>query len=123
MAITGVHVTLYCSEGQAEELRTFLRDTLEIPGFDAGGGWLIFQLAGEIAPHPDAEAAGEAATPDLAFACADLQRTVAELERKGVEFVMEIADEGWGLRTRFRLPAGLEADLYEPRYHAPDRRG
>ena len=118
--VTGVHVTLFCSDKQAKELRKFLRDTLEVPSFDVGQGWVIFHLPGEIAPHPDDEVKdNDAAVPDLAFACKDLKKSVAALKKKGVEFVIDITDEGWGLRARFRMPAGLEADLYEPRYKHP----
>jgi hypothetical protein len=121
--INGMHVTLYSSPKQANALRTFLRDTLKVPSFDAGGGWLIFALPGEIAPHPDDDAEPNAPpTPDLGFSCENLEKTVAELKKRRVKFVMEIKDEGWGLRARFQMPGGLEADLYEPRYRKPKAR-
>src|SRR6188768_2477086 len=38
--IRGMHAMFYCS--QAEALRAFLRDKLDLKGTDVGGGWLIF---------------------------------------------------------------------------------
>ena len=120
--INRVHVTLFSSEGTVEELRSFLRDTLRLPSFDAGGGWLIFDLPGEIGCHPDYEDGGAVEVgQELGFSCDDLDKTVAELKERGVEFVREIEDAGWGRLTLFRMPGGLEADLYEPRYRAPAR--
>ena len=40
--ITGVHPMFYSSK--AEELRAFIRDKLDFPCTDVGGGWLIFDL-------------------------------------------------------------------------------
>ena len=41
MMIRGVHTMFYSSK--AEELRAFLRDKLQFPATDVGGGWLIFE--------------------------------------------------------------------------------
>jgi len=118
--IKGVHVTLYGSNKRVDELRVFLRDTLNVPFFDAGGGWLIFTLPGEVGCHPDEEKGDrDPVGPDLGFSCDDLDETVGELKKHGVEFVRDIEDAGWGRLTRFRMPGGLEADLYEPRYRKP----
>lgn len=118
--ITGLHVTLYASERKTEEMRAFLRDTLQLPFFDAGHGWLIFDLPGEVGCHPDEDKADR--TPvaqELGFSCKDIDKTVETLKKRGVVFTREIEDTGWGRLTRFRLPGGLEADLYEPRYRKP----
>ena len=121
--IKGIHVTLYGSETRTDEMRTFLRDTLKLPSFDAGGGWLIFTLPGEIGCHPDEDKKDKSpVVQDLGFSCDDLDKTVAELEKRGVHFVNAIEDAGWGRLTRFRMPGGLEADLYEPRYRKPKPR-
>ncbi len=118
--INTVHLTVYTSEKNADELRAFLRDVLELPGFDAGGGWLIFALPGEIGFHPDEEKRdSDPAGQTLGFACKNLDKVVADLKKKGVQFLDEIRDEGWGRLTSFRLPGGMEADLYEPRYRTP----
>ncbi len=121
--IKGIHVTLYGSETRTDEMRTFLRDTLKLPSFDAGGGWLIFTLPGEVGCHPDEDMKDKnPVVQDLGFSCDDLDKTVAELKKHGVHFVSEIEDAGWGRLTRFKMPGGLEADLYEPRYRKPKAR-
>ena len=40
--ISGAHVMLFTRDEGAD--RVFLRDVLEIPCIDSGGGWLIFKL-------------------------------------------------------------------------------
>jgi hypothetical protein len=114
--ITGVHAVMFTSE--AEGLRAFLRDVLELESVDAGGGWLIFALPpAELAVHPGD---GDASTA-LYLMCDDIQATVAELEGKGVEFTRPVSDERWGLVTAMRLPGGGELGLYEPRHPTPPR--
>lgn len=118
--ITGMHVTLFGSEKKTNELRKFLSETLKLPTFDAGGGWLLFNLPGEIGCHPDESKPDEDSVGQvLGFECKDIDKTVDELKSRGVQFVQEIKDEGWGRLTSFRIPGGLEADLYEPRYKKP----
>jgi hypothetical protein len=51
--------------------------------------------------------------------CRDIERTVDELERKGVEFVSPISGEGYGLMTRLKIPGGGEIGLYEPKHPSP----
>jgi hypothetical protein len=51
--------------------------------------------------------------------CGDIHAAVAELSEKGVEFAGEIADERWGLTTRFHLPGGGQMALYQPRHARP----
>ena len=52
--ITGVHAIIFTRD--AERVRAFLRDVLELPSVDAGGGWLIFALPpAELAAHPAEE--------------------------------------------------------------------
>ena len=49
--ITGIHAMMYSP--RAEAVRAFLRDVLELPHVDAGGGWLIFKAPpAEMAVHP-----------------------------------------------------------------------
>ena len=40
--ISGAHVMIFTRDEEAD--RAFLRDVLEIPCIDGGGGWLIFKL-------------------------------------------------------------------------------
>jgi catechol 2,3-dioxygenase-like lactoylglutathione lyase family enzyme len=110
MTITGVHAILFAED--AERVRAFLRDTLELRGVDAGGGWLIFALPpAELAAHPSGEN-----DLGLYLMCDDLDATMAELTAKGVEFTRPASDEGWGRLTALRVPGGGELGLYEPRH-------
>jgi catechol 2,3-dioxygenase-like lactoylglutathione lyase family enzyme len=112
--ITGVHAIIFTRE--AEGVRAFLRDVLELPSVDAGGGWLIFALPpAELAAHP----AEEDGRHELYLMCDDIRATVAELKAKGVEVSDEISDEGFGLMTSLALPGGGELALYEPRHASP----
>ena len=112
--ITGVHAIIFTRD--AEGVRAFLRDVLELPSVDAGGGWLIFALPpAELAAHP----AGEEGRHELYLMCDDIRGTVAELKAKGVDVSDEITDEGFGLMTSLALPGGGEIALYEPRHASP----
>jgi hypothetical protein len=114
--IKGVHTMFYSSK--AEELRAFIRDKLRFPCFDVGEGWLIFDLpAAEMGVHPyDPGQSPPPNTHDISFYCDDVKATVAELKARGVEFVNEIQDQGYGLVTQFKMPGDLIARLYQPRY-------
>jgi hypothetical protein len=112
--ITGAHSIIYSRD--ADEVRAFLRDVLELPSVDAGHGWLIFALPpAEVAAHPT-EGAGR---HELYLMCDDIGATVEELRAKGVEFTRAVAEERWGLVTAIRLPGGGELGLYEPKHPRP----
>jgi hypothetical protein len=118
--ISGMHLTLYSSEKAVDKLREFMRDVLRLPSFDAGGEWPIFYMPGEIGCHPDQEGhARKSARYELAFICEDLDATVADLKKRGVEFIQEIDDAGWGRLTSFSMPGAINAVLFEPRYRRP----
>ena len=109
--IAGVHTILYSTH--AEAVRAFFRDILKFPNVDAGQGWLIFAAPpGEIAVHP----ADEPGSHELYLMCTDIKATMAELERKGVEFTEPVTEQGWGLLTHLKLPDGEKFGLYEPRH-------
>src|SRR5262245_44900199 len=114
--IKGVHTMFYSS--QPEELRAFLRDKLRFPFTDVGDGWLIFDLPeADMGCHPaDPKRGGHPGTHDISFYCDDIQKTVDELKQRGVEFVDGIEDHGYGLVTHFKMPGGVEVQLYQPRY-------
>ena len=79
LMITGIHAIQFTQD--ADALRAFLRDTLELPSVDAGRGWLIFGLPpAELAAHP-----GDTPGTELYLMCDDIEATVAQLEAKGVE--------------------------------------
>jgi hypothetical protein len=112
--ITGAHAVIFTKD--AEGLRALLRDVLEFPSVDAGGGWLIFALPpAELAAHP-ADADGY---HELYLMCDDVHATVDDLEAKGVDFARPVSDEGFGRVTAIRLPGGGELGLYEPRHPTP----
>ena len=109
--INGAHALIFSPD--AEGLRTFLRDTLEFPSVDAGGGWLIFALPpAELAAHP----ANGDLHHELYLMCDDIEATREVLTGKGVEFTRPVSDEGFGLMTAIKLPGGGELGLYEPRH-------
>jgi predicted enzyme related to lactoylglutathione lyase len=51
--------------------------------------------------------------------CDDIETTLEELERKGVEVVSPVSNEGWGLLARIRVPGGGEIGVYEPHHPTP----
>lgn len=118
--IRGLHAMFYTSEPEA--LRAFLRDKLGLPAHDVGGGWLIFDLPeADLGCHPTkgpdcAPGGPPSGTADLSFYCDDIEKTVAELTARGVEFVEPVRDRGYGLVTHFRVPGGFQVQLYQPRY-------
>ena len=116
--IRGVHTMFYTSEPEA--LRAFLRDVFELPATDVGGGWLIFDLPeAEMGCHPVDTSGDEtiaSGTPHISFYCDDLTSTMTRLRARGVEFVDEVEDVGYGRRTTFRAPGDFTIELYQPRY-------
>jgi len=114
--IKGVHTMLYSSK--AEELRAFIREKLGFPATDVGGGWLIFDLPeADMGCHPEKAADGQpSGTHHISFYCDDVEKTVAELRARGVEFIDGISDVGYGLATHFKVPGDFTVELYQPRY-------
>jgi len=51
--------------------------------------------------------------------CDDLDKTMAELTAKGVEFTGDVRDEGWGITARLKVPGAGEMTLYQPNYDPP----
>jgi hypothetical protein len=108
--ITGAHTIIYSDA--ADEVRAFLRDVLEFPSVDAGGGWLVFALPpAEVAVHPT----DGATRHELYLMCDDVEATIAHLGGKGVECA-PVTDQGWGLLTSLTLPGGSQLGLYQPRH-------
>jgi hypothetical protein len=119
--IKGIHGMFYSSE--ADALRAFLRDKLQLPHTDVGGGWLIFDLPrADLGVHPvDHPGAPRSGTHDVSFTCDDIEKTVAELRGRGVEFVDQITDQGYGLTIHFVMPGGVKVELYQPSYQVANR--
>jgi catechol 2,3-dioxygenase-like lactoylglutathione lyase family enzyme len=109
--IRGAHVILSSTDAAAD--RAFLRDLLDLPTADAGGGWLILQLPpAEVAVHP-AEVSG---ATELYLVCDDIEETVAELTAKGVAFDGPVTDQRWGRLASIVLPGGGRVGIYEARH-------
>jgi hypothetical protein len=121
--ITGVHTMFYSA--RAEELRAFIRDKLGFPFTDVGEGWLIFDLPeADMGCHPaEGEEAKHTGMHSISFYCDEIHGTVAELKKRGVEFIDGVTDMGYGLVTHFRMPGEIQVQLYQPRYrkHAAPR--
>jgi predicted enzyme related to lactoylglutathione lyase len=115
--ISGVHAIILTRD--ADAVRAFLRDVLELPSVDAGGGWPIFALPpAELAAHPTDDAGHH----ELYLMCDDIEVAVGELERKGVEVGRTIVEERWGRVTAIRMPGGGELALYQPKHPIPRHR-
>jgi catechol 2,3-dioxygenase-like lactoylglutathione lyase family enzyme len=108
--IKGAHAMFYTP--RADELRAFIRDKLGFAYTDTGEGWLIFDLPeADLGCHPSKKA-----FHGISFYCDDIHKTVAELKARGVKFTSNIADQGWGLLTHFKMPGGMLVELYQPKY-------
>ena len=107
--ITGLHGIFYTTD--PEGARAFLRDKIGLPFHDAGGGWLIFELAeGHVGCHPS-----DRAFNGVSFACDDLEATMKEASARGVAFTPVVVEE-WGKSTTFELPGGGPVQIYQPTY-------
>lgn len=111
--ITGIHAMFYTKS--AEELRRFLRDVLELPWVDAGGGWPIFAAPPtDLAVHETDEDAGH----ELYLICDDIEDVAGKLAKHGIA-AAPVTDRGWGLATELQLPSGDVIGIYEPRHPRP----
>lgn len=117
--IRGVHAMFYSAEPEA--LREFLRDKLRLPYTDVGGGWLIFDVPeADVGCHPTNHAGNPpSGTHDVSFYCDDIEKTVAELKGRGVAFLDDISDQGYGLTIHFVMPGDVKVELYQPHYQKP----
>lgn len=118
--ITAVHTLIYSDD--AEATRAFLRDVLQWPNVDTGGGWLIFKTGpSELGVHPTAE--GEWSTTqkhEISLICDDIEATVNDLGGRGAVFKGEIEDHGFGLVIYMEVPGGApDIMVYQPKYDAP----
>ena len=124
--IFGTHLLLYSRDPEAD--RAFFRDVLGFDYVDSGGGWLIFGLPpAEMGIHPAEEnltqghARQELATGTLYLMCDDLDKTLADLDGKGVAH-SELREAEWGVATSVRLPGGSNLGIYQPRHEVAVRK-
>jgi hypothetical protein len=110
--IGGAGAVIFSADPDAD--RAFLKDVLEIPCIDSGGGWLIFRLPpAELGVH-----GGDNGLHQLYFICDDVEALVASLAAKGVA-CGAIEDEPWGRITYVVLPGGGRLGIYEARHARP----
>jgi len=111
--ITGAHAILYSTDPDAD--RDFLKDVLNLPHVDVGGGWLIFGLPpSEIAVHP-AEDAGK---QELYFLVDDVKAFITAMGKRRLQ-TSAIHEERWGRLTELTLPGGGKIGVYEPKHARP----
>jgi catechol 2,3-dioxygenase-like lactoylglutathione lyase family enzyme len=110
--ISGAHAMIFTQDEAAD--RAFLRDVLEIPCIDSGGGWLIFRLPpAELGVH-----SGENGFHQIYFICDDADEFVAKMQTKGVE-TLPITQEPWGRSTGVKLPGGGTLGIYQAQHARP----
>ena len=110
--ISGVHGMIFSADPEAD--RAFLRDVLEIPCIDSGGGWLIFRLPpAELGVH-----GGDNGFHQIYFICDDIEAFVAALAAKGVESG-PIEDQDWGRISSVPLPGGGKLGVYQATHARP----
>lgn len=64
----------------------------------------------------DFEGSPASGTHAISFYCDDIEATVAELKGRGVAFVDEVTDVGYGRAIHFTVPGGFQLELYQPHY-------
>ena len=111
--ITGAHVMIFTQDEAAD--RAFLRDVLEIPCIDGGGGWLIFKLPpAELGVH----GGDKNDAHQLYLITESLNAAIATLAAKGVA-CSEPFTASWGRATSVPLPGGGKIGLYEAHHARP----
>ena len=110
--INGAHAMIFSKDPDAD--RNFLKEVLEIPCIDSGGGWLIFKLPpAELGVH-----GGDNGFHQLYFICDDVDAFIAALAKKGVACgAVEL--EAWGRITYVPLPGGGRLGVYEAAHARP----
>ena len=111
--IIGAHSIVYSRSPEAD--RAFLRDVLELPNVDVGGGWLIFGLPpAEVAVHP----AEENDVHEFYLMCDDVEAFMAQMRKRRI-VCGPVQNQGWGLLTEVTLPGGGKLGVYQPRHARP----
>lgn len=114
--ITGAHSVIFSRNPEAD--RAFLKDVLDLPHVDVGGGWLIFALPpAEVAVHPS----DENGVHELYLMCDDLHAFRERMRERGCE-VDAVEEADWGTLTHVALPGGGRLGVYEPKHAQPQPR-
>lgn len=80
--ILGMHAMFYSSE--ADALRAFIKEKLELAATDVGEGWLIFDAPGaDLGVHPTESNNPPSGTAEISFYCDDIEETISDLKGKG----------------------------------------
>lgn len=109
--ITGAHALMFSKD--ADAVRQFLRDVLELKPVDAGGGWLIFGLPpAELGVHPTDELPHH----ELYLMCDDVDAEVARLRERGARFDGGITEARFGRVATIVLPDETRLALYQPKH-------
>jgi hypothetical protein len=111
--LIGAHSVVYSTNADAD--RAFLRDVLNLPHVDGGGGYLIFGLPpAEVAVH----ASDKNDIHEFYLMCDNVEALIAEMKKHNI-VCASVQDEGWGLLTRVTLPGGGTLGIYQPRHARP----
>jgi hypothetical protein len=111
--IIGAHSIVYSKDPDGD--RAFLRDVLQFPHVDVGGGWLIFALPpSEVAVHPT----DNSGRHELYLMCENVDAFVREMAARNITCA-PVTDQRWGLLTEIVLPGGAKLGVYEPRHPRP----
>jgi hypothetical protein len=111
--IIGAHSIIYSKNPDAD--RAFLRDVLNLPHVDAGGGWLIFGLPpAEVAFHPS----DKNNVHEFYLLCDDIKAQIATLRKSGAA-CGPVQNQTWGYLTEVALPGGGSLGIYQPRHVRP----
>jgi hypothetical protein len=113
--IIGAHSIIYSTNPEAD--RAFLRDVLNLPSVDVGGGWLIFGLPpAELAVHPS----DKNDVHEFYLMCDDVKTLVSEMKKRRVS-CSPMKELAWGLLTQVSLPGGGKLGIYQPRHARPNK--
>ncbi len=111
--IIGSHSIIYSSDPEAD--RAFLRDVLDFPSVDVGGGWLIFGLPpSEVAVHPS----NNDNVHEFYLMCDDIEALIAHMTKNDIA-CSEVHQQPWGLLTELTLPGGGKLGIYQPSHERP----
>jgi hypothetical protein len=112
--IIGAHSIIYSTNPDAD--RAFLRDVLQLPNVDVGGGWLIFGLPpAEVAVHPSEKNN----VHEFYLMCDDVEAFIADMKKRNIT-CGPVQNQGWGLLTQLTLPGGGTLGIYQPRHARPN---